>query len=64
MAASRAEQCHTYPRLPCSARAWVGNPAATTGACNAAINGPSARSNSPGPVEAGRRGGPAQAARH
>ncbi len=53
MAATRAEQCHTYPRLPCSAGARVGSPAAMTGACNAVINGPSARSYSPGPVEAG-----------
>jgi hypothetical protein len=53
VAATRAEQCHTYPRLPCSAGARVGNPGATTGACNAVINGPSARSNSPDPVDAG-----------
>ena len=53
MAATRAEQCHTYPRLPCSAGVRVGSPAATTGACNAVINGPSARSYSPGPVLAG-----------
>ena len=53
MAATRAEQCHTYPHLPCSAGARVGRPAATTGACNAVINGPSVRSYSPGPVDAG-----------
>jgi hypothetical protein len=39
--------------LPFSAGARVGNPAGTAGACSAVINGPSARSYSPGPVEAG-----------
>ena len=41
------------PPLALLGGARVGSPAATAGACNAVINGPSARSYSPGPVEAG-----------
>ena len=50
--ATRAEQCHTYPRLPDRSSGddrVVGKPATTAGASNAAINGFKRKSNSPGP---------------